>query len=71
MEGPESEGVAQHPKKVKKINPYNKLRTLFEEVRGTESEAMKALAAITAKIRSAKERKDRGRAASAAVKGKK
>ena len=53
------------------MNPYNKLRSLVE-VRGTESEAMKQIAAVTAKIKADKDRIERGRAAAkAAKKGKK
>ena len=49
------------------MNHYNKLRSLLE-VRGTQSQEMKDLAAVSAKVRAEKERIKRGQAASAAAK---
>ena len=53
------------------MNPYNQLKSLVEEVKGTESEAMKQLAAITSKIKEKKERIKNAKEAAAAAKGKK
>ena len=50
------------------MNPFNKLKSLVEEVRGTESEAMKRVAATTAKIKAKKERIKNAKAAAAAAK---
>ena len=53
------------------MNPYNELKYLVEEVQGTESEAMKNIAAVTAKLQAKKERDDNARAASAKAKKEK
>ena len=53
------------------MNPYNELKYLVEEVQGTESEAMKNIAAVTAKLQAKKDRIEKARAAVAAAKGKK
>ena len=53
------------------MNPYNELKYLVEEVQGTESEAMKNIAAVTAKIKANKARIERGRAAAAKAKTEK
>jgi len=50
------------------MNPF---RELLAEVRGTESEAMKQIAAVTRKIQADRAKKERARAASAAAKEKK
>ena len=53
------------------MNPFHELKNLVEEVRGTESDAMKHIAAVSAKIRAKKERNKNAKAAAAAKKGKK
>jgi len=53
------------------MNPYSELKHLVEGVRGTESEAMKHIAAVSAKIKANKARIERGRAAAAKAKTEK
>jgi hypothetical protein len=53
------------------MNPYSDLKALVVEVRGTESDAMKHVAAVSAKIRDKKDRIEKARAAAATAKGKK
>ena len=50
------------------MNPYSDLKALVVEVRGTESAAMKQIAAVTARIKAKKARIERGQSCS---KGKK
>ena len=38
------------------MNHFNELKTLIEEVRGTASQSMKAVMAVSAKIKAKKER---------------
>jgi hypothetical protein len=52
------------------MNHYNKLRILLE-VRGTQSQEMKDLAAVSAKVRAEKERIKNARAVAALPKKKK